>query len=149
MQKIVRLIPVQQVFNCFEMEYPSFLSRSNGPNLQKGSHINYLEKLYAKYQKWNDKYYSKTLPGFLSIPIQVLKKFFQNQLQGEHLYLKVYDIDDDGNCLYQALSESRFVIDYVPKFKSYLSMERYKYVREIMYNFAKTNQKLCFMIWKH
>jgi hypothetical protein len=149
LMEFLRSIPEQHVRDCFQKESPSFLSMLNGLSLQDARHRRYLEKLYAKYQKWNDKDYSSTLPDFLSVPIQVLKKFFQKEMQGEDVYLKVHHIDGDGNCMYRALSESRFVIDSVPKFRSYLSMERYKYVRETMYNFAKMNPKLCFIIWKH
>jgi hypothetical protein len=149
LMEFLRSIPEQHVRDCFQKESPSFWSKLNGLSLQDARHRRYLEKLYAKYQRWNDKDYSSTLPDFLSVPIEVLKKYFQKEMQGEDVYLKVHHIDGDGNCMYRALSESRFVIDSVPKFRSYLSMERYKYVRETMYNFAKTNPKLCFIIWKH
>jgi hypothetical protein len=147
--EFLQSIPEQHVRDCFQKESTSFLSRLNGLSPQDVRHRRYLGKLYAKYQKWNDNDYSSTLPDFLSVPIQVLKKFFQKEIQGEDVYLKVHPIDGDGNCMYRALSESRIVIDSVPKFRLYLSMERYKYVRETMYNFAKTNAKLCFIIWKH
>jgi hypothetical protein len=142
LMEFLRSIPEQHVRDCFQKESTSFLSRLNGLSLQDVQHRRYLGKLNAKYQKWNDNDYSSTLPDFLSVPIQVLKKFFQKEKQGEDVYLKVHHIDGDGNCMHQALSESRFVIDSVLKFRSYLSMERYKYVRETMYNFAKTNPKL-------
>jgi hypothetical protein len=70
-------------------------------------------------------------------------------MQGESIYLKVHEIDMDGNCMYRALAESRFVSDHIAKFKSDTSMERYKYVREVLYKFAKANHKLSFIIWKH
>jgi hypothetical protein len=111
LMEFLRSIPEQHVRDCFQKESPSFWSKLNGLSLQDARHRRYLEKLYAKYQRWNDKDYSSTLPDFLSVPIEVLKKYFQKEMQGEDVYLKVHHIDGDGNCMYRALSESRFVID--------------------------------------
>lgn len=145
---LARAIPEKHVFECFEMEYKSFLLRLNGICLQDRKQVQFLRKMYAKYCKWNKEGFSKSLPGYVAVPNGAIQKFFQCQLENASVLLKVKKIEGDGNCLYRSLAESMIVRNHIPKFKAYEAKERYRYVREVLYGFAKANKIISYTIWK-
>jgi hypothetical protein len=132
------------------MDYLYFLSRLDKVRKEDVKHMSILQKMLVKFKKWKRKDFPSAIPEYVSVPIQALQKLFEGQqFQNEAILLSVQKIEGDGNCLYQSLAESTVVKERIPKFKSYEAMERYKYVRDVMYGFAKGNQILSFMIWKH
>jgi hypothetical protein len=146
----VRAIPEKYFTECFEMDYLYFLSRLDKVRKEDVKHMSILQKMLVKFKKWKRKDFPSAIPEYVSVPIQALQKLFEGQqFQNEAILLSVQKIEGDGNCLYQSLAESTVVKERIPKFKSYEAMERYKYVRDVMYGFAKGNQILSFMIWKH
>jgi hypothetical protein len=129
---IVQAIPEEHVRQCFEMDYESFLSMLNIVCLNNVKHISVLQNMVGKYEKWKQKDFPFSLPDYVSVPIQAMKRLFECPLPKETLVLKVHEIEGDGNCLYRSLSESTVVREHIPKFKSYQAMELHKYVREVM-----------------
>jgi hypothetical protein len=101
----LRKIPDSDVEKCFEMDKNIFHVRLDEAVEEKKNLLRYLQKVNAKYQKWKDKESPTTLPELVSIPSQVLQKWFQYRLEHENVLFQVRKIEGDGNCLYRSLSQ--------------------------------------------
>jgi hypothetical protein len=137
------------VCECFGLDCKSFISDMDKVQLSNETHVSILQQIVAKYEKWKRDDFLVSLPDYVLVPIQAIQNVFETQLKNKTVLLKVTEIEGNGNCLYRSLSESKVVKECFPKFKSYKATEPCQYVREVMYGFAKANQNLSFMIWKH
>jgi hypothetical protein len=116
------------------MEKDIFNVRLDEAVEEKKNLLRYLQKVNAKYQKWKEKESPTTLPEYVSIPSQVLQKWFQYKLEHENVLFQVRKIEGDGNCLYRSLSQYMIQKQRIPKF---ISCEPHQYLRSEMSKFAK------------
>jgi hypothetical protein len=141
----LRQITESAIEKCFEMDKDLFNDRLDVAVAEKKNLQRYLQKVNAKYQKWKDKESPTALPEYVSIPSQVLHKWFQYRLDHDNVLFQVRKIEGDGNCLYRSLSEYMILKQRIPK---YISCEPHQYLRNEMSRFAEKNKEISFLIWK-